>query len=263
LFFDLFYVAATYNVSNIVVVSPDRYGLLYAAGSFLPIMYIWVAKSMYDARYVTESDLYHRLVNVVLLAILAVAVLEIRPVEILSNPASESSMFVFALMLVLERVLNIILGLELWFRGVGQAAIKAAAKRDLVFANICLPFYLAATVVAATEFFGDGGGKADRLLADAADKETTATSDVSSYGISAGDTTNVPIILCLTGFVSGVLIYGMNVMFCFPGGGRHKETYVGAHFYCFLRNYHLRPAVVDNVLSFLSPQSLGVSLAII
>lgn len=222
LFFDLFYVAATYNVSNIVVVNPDRYGLLYAAGAFFPVMSIWSTKTFYDARYVTESDLCHRLLNVVLLTILAVAVLDIRPVAILSDPANESSMFVFALMLVMERILVLVLYLELYFRGVGQKAIKAATKREIFFANICLPFYLAAAVISAVEYYGDGG-KGDRLLADAsAEKETASTYD-SSYGSSSGETTHVPIVLCLAGFVTGLVAFGLNVIFCFPGGGLHKE----------------------------------------
>ena len=60
LFFDLFYVAATYNVSYLITDSPDRTGLLYAAGTFLPVMSIWMQRLYYDARFALErSDLVH------------------------------------------------------------------------------------------------------------------------------------------------------------------------------------------------------------
>jgi hypothetical protein len=38
LFFDLFYVAATYQVSLIIGEDPSLTGILYAAGTFLPVM---------------------------------------------------------------------------------------------------------------------------------------------------------------------------------------------------------------------------------
>lgn len=59
LFFDLFYVAGTYNVSYILTDSPTWRGLLYAAGTFLPIMAIWGQRTVFDARYVTEADIFH------------------------------------------------------------------------------------------------------------------------------------------------------------------------------------------------------------
>jgi hypothetical protein len=231
LFFDLFYVAATYNVSNLVVLRPDGWGLLYAAGTFWSIMNMWSAKTYYDSRFVTESDLYHRLISIVPLVILAVAVLHIRPVEVLSHPADEPSIFVFCLMLVLDRVLWTMQAVELYFFGVGQKALKETAKREFLSSNFCLPFYLAATIVAAQEYFGDGQNANDsshRLLAESSAKgDTVYDSSASSYGDydGANDTTNnLPIILCLVGFASGSLAYGFNVMFCFPGGGRHKEV---------------------------------------
>ena len=231
LFFDLFYVAATYNVSNLVVVRPDRWGLLYAAGTFWPIMNFWTAKTHFDARFVTESDLYHRFVGIVPLVILAMAVLHIRPVEILSDPANDPSILVFCLMLVCDRVLWIVQGVELYYFGVGQKAVKESSKRDLIFSNICLPFYLAATIVSATEFWDDGSladGGAHRLLAetqieDAVYTNSSIPSPEGDYD-SSNTMNNVPILLCLSGFVAGLFIYGANVMFCFAGGGRHKEV---------------------------------------
>jgi hypothetical protein len=43
LFFDLFFVAATYQVSLIVGEDPSLNGILYAAGTFLPLMGMYVS----------------------------------------------------------------------------------------------------------------------------------------------------------------------------------------------------------------------------
>jgi len=216
-------VAATYNVSNIVVNNPDREGLLYAAGTFLPVMNIWGTKSYFDGRFVTESDLYHRFVNVLLLVILAVAVLHIRPVDLLNDPSNDPSMFVFSFMLVMDRILWSIQSMELYFFGVGQKAVKSMSKRELIFSNICLPFYLAATILAARDFCDDTEKTAHRVLAEAATNEDEASTNYGDEYYQISDTTNTPIILCLVGFLVGLFVFGFNVIFCFPGGGRHKD----------------------------------------
>ena len=216
--------AATYNVSNLVWVRPDRWGLLYAAGTFWSILNMWTAKTYYDSRFVTESDLYHRFISIVQLVILALAILHIRPVEVLSDPANDPSIFVFCLMLVSDRVLWMIHTAELYLYGVGQKAIKETAKREFLFTNICVPFYLAATIVAAQEFWADGqnaNSTVQRLLAESSAKGETVYDSLAG----ANDTmNNLPILLCIVGCVIGLLTYGFNVMFCLPGDGRHKDV---------------------------------------
>lgn len=204
LFFDLFYVAANYNVSYIIVDSPTKEGILYAAGTFLPVMGMWNQKTMYDGRYVTDDDVFHRLMNIVMLVVLGVAVSHIRPVKTLSDASGESSIFVFTLMLVIDRLFALTLYMEVYFRGVGQKQLKAASVRDACLHSASLPFYVAAMVVAAIEHVG----------------ETKSDYDAE---YSSDGTTNVPILLCLFGYVGGVVIYGINIIFCFPTGGRHKE----------------------------------------
>jgi Bacterial low temperature requirement A protein (LtrA) len=218
LFFDLFYVAATYNVSNIIFDSPNKEGLLYAAGTFLPVMGIWSQKTYYDARYVTEADVFHRLLTIFILVVLGVAVSHIRPVTSLSDAAGESSIFVFTLMLVVERLFALTLYMEVYFRGVGQKQIKSASLRDARLHTFSLPFYVAAMSIAAIEYFGDGISGARRL----AEVVEVTTSDYDTLH-ALNETTNIPIFLCLFGYVGSVIIFGFNIIFCFPGGGRHKE----------------------------------------
>jgi hypothetical protein len=103
LFFDLFYVAAAYNVGNIIKYSPTSQGFLYFVGCFWAVMYMWLDKMHYDARFYTHDDIYHRLFEVAVLVVLATAVLHIRPVEFLSSPSVFVDMFAYCLACVVVR----------------------------------------------------------------------------------------------------------------------------------------------------------------
>jgi hypothetical protein len=215
LFFDLFYVAATYNVSNIVVNAPNRQGLLYAAGTFLPVMGIWNQKTFYDSRYAVEGDVVHRFLEVFIMGVLGVAMSHIRSVSTLSNAAGDPSIFVFSLMMVIDKFFAMTLYLEVYFQGVGQKQLKHAAMRDLGFNFIGMFFYSAAMIVSAIEYFGKGDGSVlrGRLLADATAK----------YDNGVTETTDLPIYLCLFGHLAWAFWFFSHIVFCLPGGGRHKE----------------------------------------
>lgn len=220
LFFDLFYVAATYNVSYILVNDTTTTGILYAAGTFLPVMGVWQNKMYFDARFVHEDDLYHRLYSLAVLVVLATAVLHIRPVNYLSRPDAFISMFVLSLCLVIERVLAVTRSVEIYWFGLGQTSVlRQVAIRDIRSMVLSGSFYLAAAIVSGLEYYGNsnnsGSGSGARALAAA---ETT------TYGTT--EPTNIPIILVLVGFVGNYVLFSLFVIFCFPGGGRHKDTNV-------------------------------------
>jgi Bacterial low temperature requirement A protein (LtrA) len=220
LFFDLFYVGATYNVSSIMLESPNRRGFLYAAGTFLPVMNIWNQKVFYDARYVIEADVVHRVLTIVGLAITGVAISNIRPVEVLADASNQSNIFVFTLMLVVEQLFAICLYLEVYFRGIGQRQVKMAARRDILYNHLYLPFYMAAMIISAVSYFGDGSqlnytfnsSSSRRFLAAASDPVQGTT----GY-------TDIPIFLCLFGVLVYMFSFASSIIFCIPGGGRHKE----------------------------------------
>jgi hypothetical protein len=155
------------------------------------------------------------------LAVLGVAVSHIRPVKTLSDASGDSSIFVFTLMLVWDRVFALSLYMEVYFQGVGQRQLKSAAFRDACLHSVTLPFYIAATVVAALELFRKGAGAGDRLLAELA--EETKSDYATGYASSTSGTTDTPIYLCLFGYITGIVIHGINIIFWMPGGGRHKE----------------------------------------
>lgn len=146
-----------------------------------------------------------------LLCILGVAVLFIRPVNILSNPADDPSMMAFALMLILERLWAISQYCEVYWRGIGQKEMRPSASRDARSYAMILPFYIAAFGVAAAEYYGGNDGR--RLAA-----STTV------YESSKGSSNDIPIILLLCGFLTTIGIMTTTVVCCFPKDGSHKEV---------------------------------------
>jgi len=117
LFFDLFYVAAAYNLSYVLLYSPNAEGFLYLLGLFGPILLEWFQRTFFDARfaygkYISVGEMYrvvlyyvltliisslfdgkllgddpfHHLFQVFHLCFLATAVVHIRPVETMCNP---------------------------------------------------------------------------------------------------------------------------------------------------------------------------------
>jgi hypothetical protein len=104
-------------------------------------------------------------------------------------------MFIFSLMLVVERLFGMLRYLEVHFLGIGQSAIQKSSL--LYMRNSCfsLTFYIAAMAVAVFNYFGDGDSPA-----------------------------NVPIILILVGYLGSFTLLAIQVLFFFPQGGRHKEV---------------------------------------
>ena len=222
LFFDLFYVGATYNVSSILYHSPNTRGLLYAAGTFIPVMNIWTERTHYEGRYVMDDDIFHRLSIIVVFTLVGVTIANIRTVDVLSDATNESSMFFFALMLVIERIFSSMVYIEIYFYGVGQPRqMKSAAIRDCIYPNYSLPFYIAAMIFAALKYFGDSESSPYN------DSNTTVTNrrftaDTTSYSSSDG-TTDLPVALCLIGSTVKLLSYASMIIFCLPKDGSHKE----------------------------------------
>ena len=235
--------AATYNISYILVYAPDWEGFLYAAGTFFPVQMIWARANHRSSRFVTEDDLYHRGLQICTLVVLATAVLHIRPAKYMSNASDEISMFVFCLCLCLEDLLEVVKCLEEYWYGIGQKdAVQNAALMSLYNVGYTALFHVPALIVAALRFFprssssSSGYDDGHRVLAG----EEEAKKDESSYGYedtsasgyessSYGNeksTTHVPIILVLVGYWIMTISLVIRVMYFFPQNGKHKEMYV-------------------------------------
>ena len=241
LFFYLFYVAAAYNLSQIILNDPTRQGILYFCGLFGPIMAEWFYRMSFDSRFALSDDPVHRLAEVVHLCFLATAVVHIRTVDVMSHPTEYPDMFAYALGLLLMSTMNICKNLELYIWVDGEAAAKQVAKRDVLHHACQGSLYLAATINAGLEYYGHSDGEKryeneiddghrslmQRLLAN----ETYAATD--SYGYYKESTmTDIPVWLCLGGYLFMAVHYLVMVLFCFPGGGRHKLISVPMNIDC-------------------------------
>ena len=226
LFFDLFYVAAAYNLSNIIRESPTKEGLLYFIGCFFAVLWMWLDKMYYDSRFYTRDDIWHRIFEVAVLVVLATAVLHIRPVSFMETSSHYVDMFAFSLACALGNLLTMVRYIEIYFWVDGEEAARKSARRDMFAKLLPLALYLAAMVVAAVEYYGANNDadyeastnkeNANRSLAEVADTDATTAS--ISY-----TTTDVPIwLICGASIASAVWQWTMIVL-CFPSGGRHKE----------------------------------------
>mmetsp|Transcript_8766 Transcript_8766/g.25212 ORF Transcript_8766/g.25212 Transcript_8766/m.25212 type:complete len:582 (+) Transcript_8766:182-1927(+) len=241
-FFDLFYVAAAYNLGNLIRQDPSWRGLLYFAGCFWPTFQMWSSKLYYDARYYTRDDLWHRLYDLATIITLATAVLHIRSVDILSTPEENMDMFIFALSVAIGMLLSIGRFVEIIINVEGQEVAKVASKRDVVYLIVSFGFYLSAAIVAAVKHFGDddddsAGTDAYYGSTDTYKNDTTqhddghlrflaAAADDSYGSTTKPDETDLPIWLCIGGAVT--VNIGLIVLVCFllPSNGRHKEVTV-------------------------------------
>ena len=223
LFFDLFYVAAFYNLGTILVQNPTAEGVLYFLGCFFPIMKLWLDKMFYDSRFVYGDDVFHKLFEAAVLVNLATAVSYIAPVKYMSQPSKGNvEMFGFALSILVGAFLNTFRVIECYFFGRGQRnVIEASTLMEMKWTCLPLTFLLAATIYAGLEYFKDDKGNDydtddHRLLAEGDEKDEYAFCD-DSYK------THVPILLLFFSVVAANLHLFVSARFLFPKNGEHKK----------------------------------------
>ena len=236
LFFDLFFVAAAYNTGNILVDYPSGRGTLYFLATFFAIMGLWLDKAFYDSRFVvTDDDLFHRFFDLAVLVVLATAVLHIRPVDIMSNGEDYVDAFAFCLAILLGNALTAIKYIELYFWGIGQPVIKQEAKRYFKMGMIYLVPVLVATILAGVKYYGSSHSNASYYDQESYESKAESTHESPNgsdnyHRLLAGSTYpashnefDLPMYIILAGFIGRWLCLALDIRFCFPAGGRHKE----------------------------------------
>eukprot|EP00566_Odontella_aurita_P006424 CAMPEP_0113547210 /NCGR_PEP_ID=MMETSP0015_2-20120614/12230_1 /TAXON_ID=2838 /ORGANISM="Odontella" /LENGTH=593 /DNA_ID=CAMNT_0000447741 /DNA_START=82 /DNA_END=1863 /DNA_ORIENTATION=+ /assembly_acc=CAM_ASM_000160 len=248
LFFDLFYVAAAYNLSYIILNSPSREGVLYFVGLMGPIMWHWFLRVFFDSRFALGDDILHRAFEVLQLCFLATVVTHIRPVDVMRSSAYPD-MFAYSLGMCCLVVCNILRFLEIKFFVVGEKAAKISANRDIVSQMVQCVIYLAAAIVSGTRFYGndgydgnEGGHRRARvasigqddiscsgitaMLASQCGIEHRLLAETSGYaGKSDINITDIPVWLCLGGWLWST-IFDVAMVIFLPGNGEHKKITV-------------------------------------
>ena len=157
LFFDLFYVAAAYNLGALLMsaMSDSRQwlrGLIYFLGTFGPLWGTWEFSMFYESRY-TSLDYAHRMFEVVRYLFVSTAVVHVKPLELLGDPKSAETLL-FTSALLGEILMHLGLLVEVYWRGQGDTkAIRnyTAGKIKWQIMPVLL-IYVAAVVVAAVLF---------------------------------------------------------------------------------------------------------------
>lgn len=206
LFFDLFYVAAAYNLGTLLMSTliPSLYdrGIVYFIGVFGPLYNCWESKLFYESRY-SVGDYAHQILEVIRVFFLSFSVLHIKSIDLMSDPKS-AEMFGFTLGIFIESLIRIILKIELILVGQGdQEAIRNHSRRKIKVTYLPQTlFFLAAVVVSGVQLWDENhpeGGK----------KRYLATSDTSSDAWSLAD---VPIVLCLAAYVYHLLYHASKTL---------------------------------------------------
>eukprot|EP00934_Nitzschia_sp_Nitz4_P007472 Nitzschia sp. Nitz4//scaffold31_size150131//3535//5854//NITZ4_002807-RA/size150131-processed-gene-0.124-mRNA-1//-1//CDS//3329547596//7462//frame0 len=251
LFFDLFYVAAAYNASNILTEAPSGEGCLYFLATFISVQHIWYMKMSYDARFVLQGDdVVHRTVEVLDLVILASVVLHIHPASVLSQTHDYVDMFGLSISLFCCWLVRFVKYIELCFfaRGERELCYVMAVKECKIIA-IGLGLYLAAAIIAGKDYFSSSNNSIDtysdydsqvhddhRLLADfgtnynATDDDGRSGTDYDDHYSSSSETAvlvnHVPIWLVLVVPIINYVIYFVRFVIIFPNDGSHKKYMV-------------------------------------
>eukprot|EP00980_Cylindrotheca_fusiformis_P023730 scaffold10871_cov177-Cylindrotheca_fusiformis.AAC.10 len=207
LFFDLFYVAATYNISFILVDYPSGLGFLYFISTFIGVWHLWAMKTYYDSCFIVDDDIYHRLFEVLFLTSLASAIAHTRTVNILSHPSDYVDMFVLSLSLLLGNFIALLRMVELGVTGIGeQDLLKKVSIRGVYDGMIVFTLQLAATIIAGCDYYQHADGS-HRLLA----------------GEAGGPINHVPIILTLAGPLIYQIQWVIRGICFFPSDGSHTK----------------------------------------
>ena len=226
LYFDLFFVAAAYNMGNILNASPDGMGVLYFVGTFFPIFDNWKEKLHYDSRFSLRDDVFHRVLEMGFYVVNATSCLHIRTVEIMSNSRDHVDMFAFSVSQVIFTLMAVLGYAEIYFFAEGQKAVlKQVAHRDCKLKLIPFSFYLAAAIVSGINFYANDDK--DKYVAVA-----TANDDYHRI-LSGGETTtatylafvdHLPIWLCFGASLAYFAQFVFMIQIWFPRDGSHKKV---------------------------------------
>ena len=158
IFFDLFYVAAAYNLGGLVIsfLNTDdwRRGMVYFVGIFGPLYNTWENEVFYSARY-TLVDYSHRLGEIIRFFFVSAAVMHIAPMNLLQDEASSETFFL-TLSIFMESVMVLIQDLEVFYVAQGdRLAIKNHTRRKIWNHFLFSLVYMTAVIISGYSYLRD------------------------------------------------------------------------------------------------------------
>jgi len=217
LFFDLFYVAAAYNLGVMLIDAGGKdewgRGIVYFIAMFGPIYNIWRNDVVHSSRY-TLLDYVHRFVDVVRFLCVALAVGAIKPLTHISDQKSGETL-TYTAAIFLESLIQVLIHLEVYYYGEGdRAAIKNHTKLrifgQVIPATVC---YMAAFIVALVSFISAGSSDHHRLLGEEAPSKgcdhRMLGGDGGGYEVEKCPDNwpfvNIPLCICLVYYVLNII----------------------------------------------------------
>eukprot|EP00980_Cylindrotheca_fusiformis_P015928 scaffold4663_cov109-Cylindrotheca_fusiformis.AAC.2 len=160
LFFDLFFVAAAYNLGVLLISAMTNdtdwvRGLIYFIGIFGALYQSWYNDLSFSSRY-TVVDHVHRLLGFMKFFCVGIAIMFIKPLSFMGDPKSIETL-AFLIAITCESILSLGLSIEIYYRAIGdRTPIEKHTKRAI--RNYHLPtlaFYTAALTLSAISFLKD------------------------------------------------------------------------------------------------------------
>ncbi|KAL7539976.1 hypothetical protein ACHAXR_009774 [Thalassiosira sp. AJA248-18] len=249
LFFDLFYVAAAYNLGSMLTTAMNSEhwlrGCIYYVGTFGPLWGTWEVSMFHESRY-TSVDYAHRLFEVVRYLFVSTAVLHVKTVDLLGDPKSAETL-VFTGAIFCEAVMHLALCIELYYRGEGDRdAIRNHTAGKIKFQLMpVLLGYLAAVIAAAVNYAQDSEEEKKviydteyddshyRHLASATAAAAAASEGYETYEESASSeptlwkTSDLPLTLMAVAYLLGLIVTAARQMRISSGKhGDIRDRYV-------------------------------------
>ena len=152
-------------------------GIIYYVGCFGSLWTSWEVSLQYESRYVT-FDYSHRLFEVIRFLFLSTAILNITPIEFMSDPTSTETL-TFTWAIFLESVMHLLLSCELYLKARGdRESIKNHTFDNVGFRLLPMSaIYLAAAIIATVLYeqpkTSNSSKGYSRFLASPADESET------------------------------------------------------------------------------------------
>jgi len=209
---------------------------MYFVACFFPLQIFWVNKMFFASRVLVHDDVYHRMYDFATLIILGSAVLHIRTVEILSDSQTNRDMFAMCFSFSVMGLLSWARSIEVYFKGIGQPAIKNAMRRDIFWVMPTFLCFFVAAGIAGSDYlnsdksttYNSSYPKSDdhayeeypgNSTKDDTHRLLAGTDESSSYATYTND---LPVYFMIAGSLLYILSIAVMIL-VLPKGEKHKE----------------------------------------